>query len=158
MAITPRTPEVGQSPLLSKKVVDKPIVDPLLQNDQQPQPQPQQTQQQQQQQQPIQPPQPQQYHDPSMDSLTQPQIPLNDPNLRSMTFDDMVPPPGEEREYGGSSSGGGGGSNEKDQSTIKIPTAEAKAFSELIIGLSSAYIPMICAKIACVNVKEHRIE
>jgi hypothetical protein len=163
----PKMPEVGASPLLNRKVVDKPIVDPLLSGEsqptyQQPQPQPQQPTPQPQQaaQQPSQQAQPQQpsqpfnpldfAQDPSTERLTQPQTPLDDPSIRSMSFEFDEP---ESSEGGGESSGGSGGG----ASTIQLPKGESKAFAKLMVQIGSAYIPMLCTKIASVNISELEI-
>jgi len=148
----PRMPEVGASPLLNRKVVDKPLTDPLyakqqpqLQPQPQPQPSPQPTQPQ-----PTPPFNPLDFEkDASTEHLTQPQFPLNDPNVRAMTFDEIPSDSNDKRDTSGTSSGGSGG-----DSTVKIPKGEAKDFAEVIVQIGSEYIPLLLSKIACINIAE----
>jgi hypothetical protein len=150
--IEPRMPEVGASPLLNRKVVDKPIVDPLLL----PQNEPQQVQQPQPQAQPqAQPSQKPPFNpldfekDASTERLTQPQTPLDDPSIRSMTFDEMI-----DKDTGGGSGSGGGGGGAGESPTMQLPKGEAKAFAKLMVQIGSAYVPMLCVRIASVNIAE----
>jgi len=129
--------------------VDKPISDPIFsqqtQQVQQPQPQPQQPIQQ-----PIPPQQPipgsggTQVGDPSTQHLSPPH-PMDDPNLRTMSFDEMGSDGGDESSEG---------SDEGGKQNIKLPQAEVHEFAKVIVQVGSMYIPVFLSKFAKIKITE----
>lgn len=139
-----RIPEVGASPLLNRKVIEKPLSEPIF--NQAPQPQPEQARSAPEPQPTPQPqPQPQPGIDPSMEHLSPPN-PMDDPNLREMDYDFGNQDGGQGDDEGGHESGG--------KSEFKLPKAEAREFAGTIVQIGAMYVPQFLSKLATIDLTE----